>query len=1347
MEQKRKVKNLISCNRDGSFLTIVLLAIWMLFCLWSLWLMSVSFAWASNESEDNIYNYSSWIDDKVEVLYNVELLDGANSVRSKLSIDWVSLKIDSVPLIISGRNHVISPTVYSNILWWEANKVYSNNITILGWEDVYISNSNDDAAILWWMSNTMDEWKWTPLVLIWGKNNEIEKNHDGVGIIWWSGNVIKNWSKNSFILWWEWNLVNWNNVIVWWKDVTVQWLNNVFVFSDSEFTPEMWDAFYLNVGSWVWVNAEAKGEWLMVNNGIALSSISASSVCNDDSLWLIWLMDLNVYGCLVWCTKASAAKWQWELLDYWDDCNTWCASRPYCYNNTTQSSTIENNSYASYCLDNVNTGHAVMCFPVLDGYENVAFQSSLIDSDEECPDMRENKCIFRCEEWLHLTWNIAGNNQSDVHCFADCKLPWDETKKILHNETVEAYNIKTGYCSNDDYIFPKDNTKIVNFPDSNYEVVNNKVDGWTSYESCTNYDHKKTLVCNEGVLYLANKDGKTASTKKAEDYGYRYESCTLNQYRCPTDKYNLTQSDIINKLKDPVQDTWPRWWNDTDRWITEWVRWRYELCVDWDVDNWNESCNPPDSAYHYRFLGCQDGFVLDEDGVCRAQCTTRWGGSKTINHGQTWVWYSKTAVFCPDTCSEISEVYSCNDGELFKENWEKIFRSYNPKLDPDYTQLIYSDSFSNPDINEKRSVQADWPQGVMPVYRFICIGGTCDSPNNLWTSSDGEIVYYANQWLTADIPAYGSCHTRDDICETNYRRWYYDQYYQYNTNWKSDYYDYYTITDICQPIYGDTNYGGESSSMSDEWTCTQSTHRSTMYYRTTWCEPWYHMNYLSNLRSIGNSPTIDISQNSSNVCVPDEQVKKCAPKPDHSNWVWKAANDYVYAGGWGIWRYNDTDEEGYLKIPWWDFRYNSNGQVRSTQTLHGGAYVDYWEWEWDSCRTEDNCYRKWHWPADDDCKWECDQGDPNSIYDDYHQEGEHTCVKNGACWKVKDQCLDWEPASESETDGDRGFFWKCKWDGWTTDSCHLCNDGYTWDEDKQRCVRNLDGECSTELYECIGKDLYTWGQLRRNTNSIPLENPIHEWECKGSWTWKNAFCHQCFQNYEYNEDTGECIAMTRTGYCETEEENTVWVHDGEYSQVWSGDGTDAWWDGDDWLGRDGWYWDPSYESEYNPDGTWWLCDFDCEGGYERLDGVCKPITWWSCGRYPKHYDCVAWTGEGGHEIDWWWSWICKWTPMWASPTCIECDNWYRLEGETCLRVDCNYCAWSGFPYCFPIDFSDDCIEVGWCDTENWYYDEGGVCVKAPCNHCAKNGLPYCFPIDLRADCSEGLWLNILNISN
>ena len=68
--------------------------------------------------------------------------------------------------------------------------------------------------------------------------------------------------------------------------------------------------------------------------------------------------------------------------------------------------------YTSYCTTNgVDTGHSHHCGGealVLPNYQNVLFETKLIDSDDSCPkpgtaNWTENRYVFKCDGEYHLT--------------------------------------------------------------------------------------------------------------------------------------------------------------------------------------------------------------------------------------------------------------------------------------------------------------------------------------------------------------------------------------------------------------------------------------------------------------------------------------------------------------------------------------------------------------------------------------------------------------------------------------------------------------------------------------------------------------------------------------------------------------------------------------------------------------------------------------------------------------------------------------------------------------------------------------------------------------------------------
>ncbi|MBO7504760.1 hypothetical protein J6T66_00980 [bacterium] len=114
-------------------------------------------------------------------------------------------------------------------------------------------------------------------------------------------------------------------------------------------------------------------------------------------------------------------------------------------------------NYSSYCTTGgVNTDNSTQCAAnLLTGFDNVIFETYLIDSEENCPNEREthNRCVFRCDTGFHLTGDLLGDGKT--MCYKDCVLPWDTSVKKKHNEMITGYNVNEVSCSNHDYKFPR----------------------------------------------------------------------------------------------------------------------------------------------------------------------------------------------------------------------------------------------------------------------------------------------------------------------------------------------------------------------------------------------------------------------------------------------------------------------------------------------------------------------------------------------------------------------------------------------------------------------------------------------------------------------------------------------------------------------------------------------------------------------------------------------------------------------------------------------------------------------------------------------------------------------------
>ena len=667
MKQKRKVKSLIphKIDKSGTLLTVLLLILSVVLCLGSASLMTVS-VWAIWNDDDFNITYS-WLDDKVEVLYELQFTDPETlwwEPVNELHVKNGSLYLTPNQVIfnetgVDWDDNVVDTGKYINVLWWEWNIVDADGVAIIAWYKNIVDDDSANSSVLWWDENELgwfDDENRAPSVMAWWKNNKIIKNSGDV-IIWWENNQISG-SSNSFILWWEGNEVDWwSNVIVWWKNVKVSGVDNVFAFSDTEsdFEPESSNAFYLDLTNWVGISADSTRRWVSVSGTVWFWDVviagSRRIPCDENNIWLEWSWD----WCLVWCTEVSMNEWKWELLDRWSLCEDKCARNSKCLYTPVDTGLDERLDYSGACItDHIYIENATRCTTwENESYKNVAFEGVLIDREEPCPTTGNNKCVFRCDPGFHLTWDIAWWS-SEVMCYRDCELPWDHTKKIKHNETVTGYNIEDVYCSNDEYVFPYQLTP---------KVANAK-----SPETCGNFNHKKTLICNWWTLYIL-KNGKADMWSRTEAEKYEFESCNLHNYRCNTWVYTLTPQQVMEEKEDQ-----PKNGNRAvaDRTATlQWIRWQYKLCLDYNANptdptkNW-ESCltgTVTPTSYHYKFERCQDWYTLYE-WVCRKKCHLTWTSNTTewYDHATLVTWYQATSATCTEICQ--AEALVCNDG-----NW------------------------------------------------------------------------------------------------------------------------------------------------------------------------------------------------------------------------------------------------------------------------------------------------------------------------------------------------------------------------------------------------------------------------------------------------------------------------------------------------------------------------------------------------------------------------------------------------------------------------------------------------------------------------------------------------------
>ena len=313
MKQKRKVKSLITPQSGGNLLFSVLLFLgwWVLFFLaialfTSLW-------WAVSAAGEESLQYENGIDDQVEVLLDLQIAkDGATPVVNKMSFDGSTFFMEWSAWI-SVEDPAVTIDGVVNYLWWESIwgnpvEIRSDNVTVIWWVGTKVLGNNANTTILWWVNNWVGAgvaWSTAP-VMVWWQSNSIGTSQEGNAIIWWKSNTISNGGSYDFVIGWENNTVNGNNVIVWWAKVAVNGKSNLFVFShgDETFTPNWWNAFYLNLKYGLWLNKDAANDWVDSNWAVSFGSVNINTLCKSEDVWVQWTWN----GCLIWCTRASVPR-------------------------------------------------------------------------------------------------------------------------------------------------------------------------------------------------------------------------------------------------------------------------------------------------------------------------------------------------------------------------------------------------------------------------------------------------------------------------------------------------------------------------------------------------------------------------------------------------------------------------------------------------------------------------------------------------------------------------------------------------------------------------------------------------------------------------------------------------------------------------------------------------------------------------------------------------------------------------------------------------------------------------------------------------------------------------------
>ena len=608
MKQKRKVKSLLPKKfcLDGRMLSILLLVLSLVLCLGSVSLLTHSVK-AAGTSPMNIESIPyTWIDNKVEVLYNMQFVDPLDSekVVNNLYMSGESLYISPNIIVVSGDN-IVWTWKYAHILWWTGNKIDSNNITIIAWKNNEVLSGNDNASILWWIDNKFAQWNdaWIPMIAIWWESNEIRSWHNWVALIWWSYNVISWDVSSSFILWWKNNIIEGaKDVIIWWRKAHIVYQDDLFVYSNSDeyFSPLGDKAFYLDVISGAGINTEWI-EWLSVGGAVSIGGKRNHSC----TAWFAWEV-LSYSGCLIWCTDVWISKGKWEMLDMGSRCIEFCKEHHWwCF---ISSDVIEVNDYTAQCTKWVNTGNAHLCVSASDWlqlHKNVLFETTLIDSEQKCNDTQD-VCVYQCNPWTHLTWDGANRR-----CYSDCS--------YTRNDGTEVRDIKHG--------------AFITW----YDVDEIKCESNGAGDVCSN--HVKSLYCNDGEMKLGSMDGVDIELREF------FKECSMSWYVC-SPSYNLTYSDIVNNLHDSFSTGGLKWWD-----TVTWTRWVYEVCINfWWVGM--DTCNT--WAQNFKFKNCKPWYVLDSNWVCRKGC--EW-----LNNGDKKTFYKSGTVTCTGTC--VGSEFTCYDGE------------------------------------------------------------------------------------------------------------------------------------------------------------------------------------------------------------------------------------------------------------------------------------------------------------------------------------------------------------------------------------------------------------------------------------------------------------------------------------------------------------------------------------------------------------------------------------------------------------------------------------------------------------------------------------------------------------
>lgn len=1341
MKQKRKVKSLIPQKNDlwGSLLTAALLVLGVALCLWSATLMTSSVWAASTSNEYNEFPYS-WMDDRVEVLYNLQFSDPkilSGFVGEMYTDKNNDFYITSTPITVNDsgakdeyKNEVDkNKKIYSNILWWHGNKVHSENVTILWWSGNIVDE--DSAVIFWWIENEIS-WGtvWNTEVIVWWKKNLIIGSHNWNAIIWWNNNIISWNVSNSFILWWNSNDVSsdkqMDNVIVWGSNVKVHtW--NVFVFSNEAFEPENPNTFYLNVSNWLWINVKSAGKWVTVNGPVRFGELDITKYsCNGDNYWVIWTWYVNGYGCLVWCTSTTAP--QWDLLDRWENCQLACKDNP---SNCSQKmpQVDKPGAYSGFCTDGVDTSNASPCTPVWDEVKNVVFETALVNSKEykgECPGADAvNKCVYQCNSGYYLTGDQTWRFSGKTKCYQVCNVTellkrpdwtsdWhgEDWKDLIiqHNTTITAYNKEVVPCSYNERVPKLATSRDSVFGDWYYlddgygtkmnirwiGLDNAGIPGsfyrYKLPEHCANNAHKQTLVCSDWKLYIVKKDtNNQAESKLATDWWYfndkylwydhnwyLYKECKTEQYRCDISewKYDLTKTYIQSRL-----ELWdPVSWTTEDRSKMNWTRWKYQLCIDYDtVAGKNDACKPLQTGTpdkHYKFLWCQKNYKQSNQ---RSYPLDRSGDDPRLCRHQC---YKKTR----------------DNGEM--------------RVDDNTTITLYKQ-------NEGKCTSV--PQTYCEPHTFVC---------DDWK--------WKNDWYNIDDYDFYSCT----------EKWFGCDWYNISESVANDHLDttYYLP---CHKWYANSPKIDQKYTNGDPSSIAQCSDEHV--YKLDYCKVCNHVN------------TTD-----QKYCVDDFLDWSACSAP--SNWTAVGRNYRLWNGSSMVkhdecWFYCNADyykygnkcysnKDYYCKEPTWLGSWENyiltwetdipNGYTKRFEVLNSsGDHVRWWDTcyycdsdahqEWSSC-VENNFGCLWATPDNSSPVTYTDGSDKTAVWHNYRWDPNENCAfvcDYGYYWNgttcMPKKCLECSR---------QVYYDAWEWDvAWSSDITDCGGDvtlpSATWD-------------CHTFLWwEDVNGTLvwYAWWKFQPLWDSVTLyarwsSRDTTSPNCKYKCTWTEP----SYQNMEWNGESNwenvewKPIDIYWVNLSRCEWRCKVWYErswntckeieckagDLPSDKTWilTGDSTYVWVDLNDKNRK----W--SRVSEWDLQPCQWRCN--TEGGYEwnSTKKICEKVVEAWCApdaTNPKHYQCTEGSnpaGTGAIKLWWkeiWWKWNCEWTNN-RKVSCLECEVWYKKTSTSCEEYKCKTPkpSWLTWPETY--------TGVGVTDWREWAYMTGVALEKLwPCEWSCPSG--------------------------